>query len=68
MNKQATAEIKCRICKKINKRQTIEEILDVKNWEMQHLHFADGELEFMTCPECKLLHPTKYLEIVCEGL
>jgi hypothetical protein len=35
---------------------------ELKNWEMQHLHFAeDKEIQFMTCGECKKKSPMDWL-------
>lgn len=30
---------------------------DIKNWQMQHLHFKDQVVEFLTCPLCKTKNP-----------
>ena len=52
--------IACRICKAVESRLSAK----LKNWEMQHMHLASGELEFMTCPKCKTMNPIKMLEMI----
>lgn len=53
--------IQCRICKTFESRLATEKL---RKWEMQHMHFEEGELEFMTCPKCKILGPMEMLRIV----
>jgi len=43
-----------------------KEVQDTKDWEMQHLHFAETEIEFLTCEKCKLLSPMVYLTKLSE--
>lgn len=60
----ADAIVKCRLCpEKINRLNFV----GLKQWEMQHMHFSDGELEFMTCPKCKTINPMKMLEMLGES-
>lgn len=53
------SEIKCRICGAVEPRENIGAL---RNWEMQHFHFSDGDLDFMTCPNCKTISPLEMME------
>lgn len=52
------AKVKCRLCDAWERRVSAA----LSDWEMQHMHFSDGELEFMTCPKCKTMNPIEMLE------
>ena len=48
--------VKCELCEKQ------KELQQTNDWEMQHLHFEDDEIKFLTCEKCKLESPMKYLD------
>ena len=50
----------CGVCKKEIEYGT--PIL--REWEMQHLHFAEGEIQLLTCDICKDLHQPEFLKYV----
>lgn len=50
--------VKCEVCGKE------KQIAQTATWEMQHLHFADKEIEMLTCEECKLKSPTEFLQYI----
>ena len=54
--------VQCRLCKVVESRLSA----NLKDWEMQHMHFEDGELQFLTCSKCKKLNPMVMLERLAE--
>lgn len=46
----------CDYCGKQQNRLTCE------NWEMNHLHFDDADIDFLTCEKCKLLDPWIFVD------
>lgn len=54
-------KVKCRLCGITESHLSIGKL---KHWEMQHMHLADGELEFMTCAKCKTINPIVMLEMI----
>lgn len=49
----------CFVCKK---KESADD--KIKQWEMKHLHFAEGTLKRLTCDECKSIHPYKLLDLI----
>jgi|GEM_PF-6199960 len=47
----------CDYCQKYNPNLKMED-----GWQMQHLHYEDEVIQFLTCETCKLLSPTKFME------
>lgn len=48
--------VKCELC------EIEKPVNETKDWEVQHLHFDDANIDFLTCNNCKLASPSKYLE------
>lgn len=38
----------------------------LKHWEMKHLHFADADIDILTCNKCKKLTPGELGELLEE--
>ena len=43
-------------------KKLLLETPELKDWQMQHMHFEDGERLFLTCDKCKTLNPMVMLE------
>lgn len=48
---------KCDHCEKV-----VFDLEKEDGWEMQHLHFSDTEITYLTCDKCKLISPMEYLD------
>jgi len=49
-----------RRCAYCEKEKT--DLIPEDGWQMQHLHYENEVIQFLTCDECKLLPPIKYME------
>ena len=50
----------CGVCKKEVEYGKPE----LKDWQMQHLHFSDAEIQLLTCNTCKNLHQMEFLKYI----
>jgi Zn ribbon nucleic-acid-binding protein len=51
--------VECVVCGAMEKSGSDK----LSDWEMQHLHFSDAELEVLTCGECKNTDKFKLAEL-----
>lgn len=35
----------------------------LKHWQMQHLHFSNQTIKFLTCAECKNIDPMEWQDL-----
>lgn len=52
-----TSKWKCEYCGKLEKPASLKLV----NWQMQHLHFGDDTIKFLTCDDCKIKSPLDFL-------
>ena len=53
---------KCNLCTNEAKSGSIQ----LQNWEMNHLHFGDEDVELLLCPSCKGKSPSELLKIISK--
>jgi len=51
------------ICRQCGNEKNMSD-KSLKDWQMQHLHFEDGDIDFLTCEKCKTLSPMRWLETI----